>query len=46
MGKISGPLLDRIDILVNVPRVSYEELSQQKPAENSAAVSPDGGLEF
>jgi len=38
MGKISGPLLDRIDISVNVPRVSYEELNRQKPAENSTAV--------
>jgi len=38
LGKISGPLLDRIDISVNVPRVSYEELNQQKPAESSAAV--------
>ena len=38
MGKISGPLMDRIDISVTVPRVSYEELNQQKSAENSARV--------
>ncbi|MFZ5648560.1 MAG: ATP-binding protein, partial [Bacillota bacterium] len=38
MGKISGPLLDRIDISINVPRLSYEELNRKKPAERSAAV--------
>jgi len=29
LGKISGPLLDRIDIHLNVPRVKYEDLSQR-----------------
>lgn len=38
MGKISGPLLDRIDISLNVPRISYEELNEEKPAEGSDAV--------
>ncbi|MFZ5649456.1 MAG: YifB family Mg chelatase-like AAA ATPase [Bacillota bacterium] len=38
MGKISGPILDRIDISINVPRLSYEELNRKKPAESSAAV--------
>jgi magnesium chelatase family protein len=35
--KISGPLLDRIDIFVEVPRVDYEKLSQ--------GPSPEGSLE-
>ena len=29
--KISGPILDRIDIQVNVPEVDYEDLSSNKP---------------
>jgi magnesium chelatase family protein len=36
--KISGPLLDRIDIGVEVPRITYEKLTQNDGAENSAAV--------
>ncbi|HVB75493.1 MAG TPA: ATP-binding protein, partial [Ktedonobacteraceae bacterium] len=36
--KISGPLLDRIDIHVEVPRVDYEKLSDKKQAENSATI--------
>lgn len=37
--KISGPLLDRIDLQVNVPRISYEELSQKSNNnENSADI--------
>ncbi|MGM0531900.1 MAG: ATP-binding protein, partial [Bacteroidota bacterium] len=35
MNKISGPLLDRIDIHIEVVPVSYEELSDVKPAESS-----------
>jgi magnesium chelatase family protein len=38
-GRVSGPLLDRIDIQVEVPAVSYEELSTRPAApENSAAI--------
>lgn len=36
--RISGPLLDRIDLQVEVPAVSYEELSAKKPGEPSAAI--------
>lgn len=36
--RISGPLLDRIDIHVEVPRVEYEKLAQTRPGESSAAV--------
>ena len=36
--KISGPLLDRIDIHIRVPQVKYEELSSKKRAESSARI--------
>ncbi|MCA1595858.1 MAG: ATP-binding protein, partial [Chloroflexi bacterium] len=36
--KISGPLLDRIDIHIEVPRLRYEDLSSARPGEPSAAV--------
>ena len=36
--KISGPLLDRIDIHIQVPRVKYDELSSKKRAESSACI--------
>ena len=36
--RISGPLLDRIDLHVHVPRVKYEKLSSEAVAEPSAAV--------
>ncbi|MFP4620225.1 MAG: YifB family Mg chelatase-like AAA ATPase [Bacteroidales bacterium] len=38
MNKISGPLLDRIDIHIEVVPVSYEELSDIKPAESSETI--------
>ena len=34
--KISGPLLDRIDIHIEVPSMAYEELSALQPGESSA----------
>jgi magnesium chelatase family protein len=36
--KVSGPLLDRIDIHVDVPRVNYEKLSGDRPSEASAPI--------
>jgi magnesium chelatase family protein len=36
--RISGPLLDRIDIHVEVPRVDYEKLSSDRLGEPSSAV--------
>ena len=37
-GRISGPLLDRIDIVVEVPAVHFEELRSRAEAEPSCAV--------
>lgn len=37
-GRISGPLLDRIDIHVEAPAVRLQELREEKPAESSAAM--------
>lgn len=38
MSKISGPLMDRIDIQVDVPAVPYKELAASKPAESSETI--------
>lgn len=38
VAKISGPLLDRIDIHIDVPAVRYKELRGPASAEDSAAV--------
>jgi magnesium chelatase family protein len=37
--RISGPLLDRIDIHVEVPRVPYEKLTAERTGEPSSVVS-------
>ena len=37
-GRISGPLLDRIDIVVEVPAVHFEDLRSRAEAEPSAKV--------
>ncbi|HDI46057.1 MAG TPA: ATP-binding protein [Candidatus Omnitrophica bacterium] len=36
--KVSGPLLDRIDIQIQVPAVDYAQLSQELPAESSVQI--------
>lgn len=36
--KINGPLLDRIDLMVEIPPVAYEDLDNAVPAESSAAI--------
>jgi magnesium chelatase family protein len=38
LSKVSGPLLDRIDIHVEVPRLPYEEMARPHAAEGSAAI--------
>jgi len=38
LNKVSGPLLDRIDLHVEVTPVSFNELSSQKTSETSEAV--------
>jgi len=36
--RLSGPLLDRIDLQVEVPRVPHSDLSDTRPAEASAEI--------
>ena len=38
LSKISGPLLDRIDLHVEVPVVPFKQLSQMQPGESSTAI--------
>ena len=38
LGRLSGPLLDRIDLYVEVPALEFEELSQRPRAESSADI--------
>lgn len=38
LAKVSGPLLDRIDIHIEVPQVDYAQLSHKKTGEASAAI--------
>lgn len=39
MGRISGPLMDRFDIRLEVPPVTVDDLALPQPAEGSAAVA-------
>ena len=36
--RISGPLLDRIDLIVEVPALEYEELKRRRPSEPSSEI--------
>lgn len=38
LGRISGPLLDRIDLHVEVPRLEYKDLAGPEKAESSAII--------
>lgn len=38
LGKVSGPLLDRLDLHIEVPPVEYCQLRDGKPAETSAEI--------
>ena len=38
IGKISGPLLDRIDIHIDLPSIKYKELTDTSEAETSGAI--------
>lgn len=38
LNKVSGPLLDRLDIHVEVPPVDYDDLSSEIPSESSAEI--------
>ncbi|HLX64931.1 MAG TPA: YifB family Mg chelatase-like AAA ATPase [Planctomycetota bacterium] len=37
-GKVSGPLLDRIDLHIEVPHVPYDELSSERSGSSSAQI--------
>ena len=38
LGRISGPLLDRIDLHVEVPAVKFQEMTSAKPGEPSSVI--------
>jgi len=38
LGRISGPLLDRIDIHVEVPQVKFREIAGDRTGETSAQI--------
>lgn len=38
ISKISGPLLDRVDIQIEVPSLNYSEIAERKKAEPSSAI--------
>jgi magnesium chelatase family protein len=38
LGRISGPLLDRIDLHIEVPQVKFREISGDRTGETSAQI--------
>jgi len=36
--KLSGPISDRIDIFISVPRIKYNKLASEEPAESSSRI--------
>lgn len=38
LSRLSGPLLDRIDLQVDVPALTFQELNQRAPGESSAQI--------
>lgn len=38
LGRLSGPLLDRIDLKIDVPALDFDELSRRTPGETSAEI--------
>jgi magnesium chelatase family protein len=38
LGRVSGPLLDRIDIHIEVPQVHFRDISSKRSGENSASI--------
>lgn len=38
LGKVSGPMLDRFDIHIEVPAIKYDELSENKKGESSRSI--------
>jgi magnesium chelatase family protein len=38
LGRISGPLLDRIDLHVEVPQVKFRDISAERTGEDSATI--------
>src|SRR5262249_31671836 len=38
LGRISGPLLDRIDLHVEVPQVKFNDITSQRPSESSGQI--------
>src|SRR5437667_11294099 len=38
LGRISGPLLDRIDLHIEVPAVKFQEMTSERTGESSAQI--------
>src|SRR3982751_967654 len=38
LGRISGPMLDRIDLHIEVPQVKFREITSEKTGESSAQI--------